>query len=90
MNNFNVSPETEYRLVAAGFFPLTPVYWQYSKEWHFEDHTGRGRDLRVTDTGVASFKGAYEGDTKHLISYGCIRVDTERELVSFLQDMGWL
>lgn len=86
-----ISPQTEARFTAAGFFRLSTAWLTYAWEYHFEDHTGRGRDLRVFDTGVAILKGPYNGvGPSPDLQLGAIRVDSEQALLDFCQEIGWL
>ncbi len=85
-----ISPETEARFTAAGFFRLSTAWHDYAWEYHFEDHAERGRDLRVFDTGVALLAGPYNGSGRPDLQLGAIRVDNEQQLLEFCEAIGWL
>lgn len=85
-----ISPATEARFTAAGFFRLSTAWLEYAWEFHFEDHTGQGRDLRVFDTGVALLAGPYKGSGRPDLQLGAIRIDSEQALLDFCERIGWL
>lgn len=85
-----ISPETDARFTAAGFFRLSTAWLTHAWEYHFEDHAGLGRDLRVFNTGVALLAGPYNGSGRPDLQLGAIRVDSEQALLDFCESIGWL